>query len=129
MHKPIIGVEIQKRNGKKIHAARTLALIDSGADNCIFHAELGEQLGIDIKSGEYAEIGGIAKDENEDPKIIQCWKHPIGLKVGGEVRNIEAMFSPDIADHGFAILGSIGFFDKFTSVRLDYNEDKIIIRP
>ena len=35
------------------------ALIDSGADFCIFDAEIGEYLGIDIISGKREEFGGI----------------------------------------------------------------------
>lgn len=35
------------------------ALIDSGADICIFHAEVGKYLGLDIDSGKREEFGGV----------------------------------------------------------------------
>jgi len=48
--KPIIPIGISHKD-KKI---KYLALIDSGADFCIFDAEVGKYLGIDIKSAELA---------------------------------------------------------------------------
>ena len=45
--RPVIQVDFETDSGKFGY----LALIDSGADYCIFHSEIGEQLGLDIKSG------------------------------------------------------------------------------
>ena len=42
---------------------RNLALIDSGADYCIFHAEIGEQIGIDIDSGKRLSFFGTGGQE------------------------------------------------------------------
>lgn len=53
--------------------------------------------------------------------------HRIGITIKGETRNIEAIFSDEIADHGFGVLGQLGFFDKFASVTFDYNNHKIKI--
>ncbi len=40
----------------------TLALIDSGADFCIFDRELGEALGLNVTSGKPSETRGIDGD-------------------------------------------------------------------
>ena len=53
--KPIIPIELTFSN----HAIRYAALIDSGADFCIFDAEIGEELGIDIHSGSREVFGGV----------------------------------------------------------------------
>ena len=60
--KPIIPIKIKfKENSIKYNA-----LIDSGADFCIFDAEVGEYLGIDIKSGKKEIVGGIVGKEKAD---------------------------------------------------------------
>ena len=121
--KPVIYVNLHYRHNTRA----CLALVDSGADNCIFHAEIGELLGIDVESGPHRTIGGIASDGSSKPKLINGYMHKIGINIKGETRNIEALFSPDIADHGFAVLGQLGFFDKFESIKFNYKKHKIII--
>jgi hypothetical protein len=121
--KPVIFLNIHY---KKISRS-TLALIDSGADKCIFHADLGQLLGIDVLSGPLETIGGIASDGSKTPKFIKGYLHKVGITIKGETRNIDALFSPDIADWGFAVLGQLGFFDKFESIQFDYKNHKIII--
>lgn len=122
--RPIIYVDIHY----KTKSRSTFALIDSGADNCIFHAELGELLGIDVKSGESREIGGIASDKDGKPKPIIGYWHKIGITIKGQTRTIHTFFSYDISDLGYGVLGQIGFFDKFTDITFDYNNHKIRIR-
>jgi len=53
--KPIIPIKILKTDIVFQYAA----LIDSGADFCIFDAGLGEYLGLNIKSGTEVQFGGI----------------------------------------------------------------------
>lgn len=36
-----------------------LALVDSGADSCLFHSSISDELGIDSRSGLRTEFGGI----------------------------------------------------------------------
>lgn len=53
--KPVIPISILVNSQELRYAA----LIDSGADFCIFDAEIGDNLGIDISSGLKIEFGGI----------------------------------------------------------------------
>ena len=53
--KPIIPIKIIVKDKELNYEA----LIDSGADFCIFDAEIGEYLGIDILSGSQEVFGGI----------------------------------------------------------------------
>ncbi len=53
--KPIIPIEI----GYEGRPVKYFALVDSGADFCIFDAQIAELLGIDVRSGKLEEFGGI----------------------------------------------------------------------
>ncbi len=60
--KPIIpiGISVANRN------LRYAALIDSGADFCIFDAAIGEELGIDIRLGKRVNFGGVQERGGSD---------------------------------------------------------------
>jgi hypothetical protein len=53
--RPVIPIEIIYKD----RAVPYEVLVDSGADFCIFDAEIGEILSIDIISGEKQEVAGI----------------------------------------------------------------------
>lgn len=117
--KPIIPVRIRFRENSLKYAA----LIDSGADFCIFDAEIGEYLGIDISSGQKEEFGGI-----QEHKPSVAYFHKITLDIGGWDYPIVAGFSYDIARRGYAVLGQKGFFDKFV-VKFDFSKGEIGLKP
>ncbi len=54
------------------------ALIDSGADINLFHAELAPLLGLDLTAGERREVGGVVEGERR-----AYYVHKISLHVGG----------------------------------------------
>lgn len=101
--KPIIPIGLLF-NGKLI---RYESLIDSGADFNIFNAEIGELLGINIRSGKRVKFSGIAG------KPFDVYLHNLALEVGGWQYKIMAGFSYEISPYGFGILGQKGFFDLF----------------
>lgn len=102
--KPIIPIEISYRD-KHIKYA---ALIDSGADFCIFDGVVGEYLGINVQNGHREVFGGI-----QDIGGSEAFFHEIFISVGGSKFKVKAGFSYDIAKHGYAVLGQKGFFDIF----------------
>lgn len=116
--KPIISVKIGYGN-KNIGY---LALIDSGADFCIFDAEIGEYLGIDIKSGLRESFGGI-----QDRGGAEAFFHEVTLGVGGNDYKTTVGFSYDIAKQGFGVLGQRGFFSNF-SVKFDYSKEEVELK-
>lgn len=72
--RPIIPITV-------IHGSRSIgysALVDSGADFCIFDAQVGEYLGVDIRSGLREKFSGV-----EVGKGSEAFFHNITLKVGG----------------------------------------------
>jgi len=97
---------------------RVFALIDSGADYCIFHAEIGEQIGLEIESGKSLAFSGISGAGQT------AYFHNIKLELGGHQFDCYAGFSRDIDNLPYGILRQAGFFDIF-KVSFDYNKEKI----
>ena len=97
---------------------RVYALIDSGADYCIFHAEIGEQIGLQIDSGKSLTFSGISSAGQT------AYFHNIKLEVGGHQIDCYAGFSRDIQNLPYGILGQVGFFNIF-KVSFDYQKEKI----
>jgi len=117
--KPIIPIKVAI--GKK--ELQYAALIDSGADFCIFDAEIGEYLGLDIRRAPREEFGGI-----QDRGGAEAFLHEIILDIGGWDYKTVIGFSYDIAKHGFGILGQKGFFEHFI-VKFDLLKEEIELRP
>lgn len=113
--KPIIPIKISNQN----NAVKYAALIDSGADFCIFDAEVGECIGLDIRSGRKEIFGGI-----QESGSAEAFLHEVTINVGGYNHKIKAGFSYDIAKHGFGVLGQRGFFDIFI-VKFDLQKEEI----
>ena len=99
------------------------ALIDSGADFCIFDAEIGEYLELNIKGGSRIEFGGI-----QDRGGAEAFLHELSLNIGGWNYKTIVGFSYDIAKQGFGILGQKGFFDIFV-VKFDLLKEEIELKP
>jgi len=116
--KPIIPIGVFYKN-KKI---RYSALIDSGADFCIFDAEVGEYLGIDVKSGEKITFKGI-----EGANTVEAFLHEIILDIGGWDYKTTVGFSYHISRSGFGVLGQKGFFDIFI-VKFDLLKEEIELK-
>jgi hypothetical protein len=56
-------------------------LVDSGADLCIFDAEIGEALGLDMKKGRPREVFGVGG------KASVYYLHKVEIEVGGWTYN------------------------------------------
>ncbi len=116
--KPIIPIELVG----KADSVRYDALIDSGADFCIFDAAIGETLGLDVRSGKAERFGGI-----QEAGASSAYFHEITLVIGGWKYRTTVGLSYDIAKHGYGILGQKGFFDLFT-VKFNYPKEEIELK-
>lgn len=116
--RPVIPVEI-KSGEKKV---RYEALIDSGADECIFDAQLAEILGIKLRKGERRIVGGITGVEQP------YYLHPVTFSVGDSEIDLKIGFMPNMPDFGYGVLGQIGFFENFV-VRFDYSKLEVELFP
>lgn len=98
------------------------ALIDSGADFCIFHAEIADILNINIFDGKEENFGGISGGQSK------AYFHRLKMYVSGWPYNFYCGFSPDIPSEGYGVLGQTGFFEQF-KVKFDYQKEIIEIKP
>lgn len=90
------------------------ALIDSGADKCLFHKDLAKEIGLDLQDGKQEIFSGIVG------KQIAAFNHKIHLQVLGIDRKIELLAAFADTPGVFAILGQEGFFDNF---RIKFEKD------
>lgn len=116
--KPLIPVKIFR--GENI--LQVAVLIDSGADFCIFDAEIGEVLALNVKSGIEVQFGGIQSLGGSKAYI-----HTVNLEIDGHEFKADVGFSYDISKNGYGILGQKGFFDKFI-VKFDLIKEEIEIK-
>lgn len=100
-----------------------LALVDSGADFNMFHSDIAEILGIDLTKLKTMTFTGVRNGANG--KAYYCVMD-IGIK--GSVFHSPVMFSPDISDKGYGILGELGFFNLFR-IAFDYQQNDIRLWP
>lgn len=96
-------------------------LVDSGADGCIFDAQIADILGIDTRSGEPQIVFGITGAEEI------YYSHPVTLKVGGWPYRVKVGFMSNMPAMGYGVVGQYGFFDKFV-VRFDLSKKEIELK-
>lgn len=113
-YKPIIPLRLI--NPKNNRGVKVDALIDSGADATVFAAVFGRDIGINVRSGEKAQLSGLGG------KIINVYFHEVILEVGGN--KIKSFVGFTYSRGVAAVLGQIGFFDKF---RVIFDQAKGII--
>lgn len=99
-------------------------LVDSEADLCLFHADIGEAIGLDIKKGKPREVFGVGG------KASVYYLHNIAIMVGGWEYQIEAGFMPSVSGRTmpYGLIGQRGFFE-FFKVTFDYQAKDIEIKP
>lgn len=117
-YKPIIPLRLI--NPKNDKGVKVDALIDSGADATVFAAVFGKDIGIKVKDGKKAQLSGLGG------KVINVYFHEIIFKVGGN--KIKSFVGFTYAKGVAAILGQIGFFDKF-KVSFDQAKGTIEVIP
>lgn len=99
------------------------ALIDSGADFCIFDAGIAEALNLNLTSGTKIGFGGI-----QEAGTGEAFLHEILLLIGGWKYTTTVAFSRDVGKRSFGILGQKGFFDLFV-VKFDLMKEEIELTP
>lgn len=98
------------------------ALIDSGADHCIFHAEVGELLDIPIKKGHRIFFHGTSDSSQV------AYFHKVKICIKNCEADTVVAFSYDIASIPYGLLGQKGFFDIF-EVRMNLQKEQVKLLP
>jgi len=115
--RPVIQIDFETPAGKFGY----FVLIDSGADFCIFHATIGEQLGLDVKAGKPLTFFGTSGEPQK------AYFHEITFKIGGVSHTCDVGFSYDMEKLAYGLLGQHGFFDKW-KVKFEYQKENIEIK-
>lgn len=117
--RPVIPIKL-KHGGKEIGYH---VLVDSGADMCLFDADIGKAIGIDTKSEVPHEVFGIGG------KTSFYYTHKVTIEVGGWPFEIEAGFMPEVAGRvlPYGVVGQRGFFDIFI-VRFDLLKEEVELK-
>ncbi len=98
------------------------ALIDSGADFCIFHTEIAHILGIPVVDGKKLTFHGTSCTPQT------AYFHTVQIEIGGWPMELYCGFSSDMKSLPYGLLGQTGFFDRF-KVAFDYQGKRIEITP
>lgn len=115
--RPVLPVTIEN-NGKKI---KYFVLVDSGADHNIFHAAIGEELGIDVKSGKIIQFWGVSNNKQT------AYYHNVKVSIGGWEHDCFIGFSYDIEHMPYGLLGQDDFFKKFKII-FDYSKKQFELK-
>jgi len=114
-------IPIQLINGQ--NKIRYLVIIDSGADFCVFHASIGEVIGITIESGKLQQFSGVSGQQQQ----LTAYFHGIQIEIGGYEFDCWAGFSREIEGLPYGFLGQHGFFSLF-DIRFDYDKERIELK-
>lgn len=112
--RPVVPIKIQYRDRSVIYEV----LVDSGADVCMFDAEVGDALGIPFFDGLVGEVSGVTGLTK--PFYI----HPVTITVGDTSFSVEAGFLSNVSRFGYGVVGQRGFFDQFI-VMFDFLKEEI----
>jgi hypothetical protein len=113
---PIIPVRIVDQK-LQVKTNQFFAVVDTGSDNCLFHADALKPFNIKLEDGiKGRNLGGVGKQISipvyyHDVRVLFALDHIISIRAG---------FSEELAVAG--ILGRNGFFDKY-SVTFDHTDE------
>jgi hypothetical protein len=88
------------------------AIVDTGATYCLFHADIGRGIGLEIEDGRFDSTCCA------NGTYMNVYFHIVTMVVGEVEITTEVGFSDDMALAG--LLGRIGFFDNFRVI-FDYS--------
>jgi hypothetical protein len=118
IRRPIIPITLSARIGVITQSVNIDALLDSGADKCLFNAEIGEALGLDVKSGATEYFGGVEGGR------METFIHQVKIQIRGMDLLVEMPVGFTYSRGVSAILGQDGFFDGF---RITFERDRDIV--
>jgi hypothetical protein len=110
-HRPLLIAELIAQNGSSF---KCIAIVDSGADHCVFPLAFAPALGLDSLNMKMQMTGGVGNTANatyyETIKIVGS--RPGAPNVTLEFETLVG-FTAGMDAIGWGLLGQSGFFEKF----------------
>ena len=123
MSRPMVNT-ILSHNKKPLDFAFP-CIIDSGADYCVFPANFGERIGLDITKGPYLQSEGLGGADT-------LYFHKVTVKIILDNQPMQfickAGFSRKMDRAGIGFLGRHGFFELFEEVSFYQRKKQFILR-
>jgi hypothetical protein len=116
IHVPILKTTLFYKNNKFLFDFD--CIVDSGADFCVFPANTGKAIGLDVYEGENVITNGIGGKET---LYFHKVKVEVIIKEEPWVFECQAGFSTKLNTKGIGFLGRDGFFDLFQEVIFNQN--------
>jgi len=100
------------------------SIIDSGADYCVFPAQFGKSIGLDITKGDHLPSYGVGGKDT-----LYFHKVKVTIIIGGEAWDFGcfAGFSSRLDDRGVGFLGRHGFFELFDKVTFMQKKHNVVL--
>lgn len=118
--RPIIPIEIINEKDRS-QSIKYEVLVDSGADLNIFDAEIGEAIGIDVKSGMQKTVTGITSGPPEP-----YYLHKVIIKLP-QIQYATLVGFKENMQNSYGVVGQRGFFDLLI-VRFDFIGREIYLK-
>lgn len=122
-------LEVRLTNKENDKATNYVCMLDSGAFMNVFHSDIAEILDIDLSKIKETILFGGVKDSK---KQMKGKPYIIKMTVMQKGKNYSfdsyIVFSDEITDTGYPLLGRIGFFDRFDEVCFNYKNDKFYLQ-
>ncbi len=124
---PLIDILITNKETNKTTSYR--AMLDSGAFTNIFHSDIAKVLGIDLARIKETQLfGGVEKSKRQMAGKLCILELMVVEKGKSHKFDSCVIFSDEISETGFALLGRQGFFDQFDEVCLSYKSNKFYLQ-
>jgi len=122
--RPIIPVQLSYQD----NSVNTPALVDSGADFNLFHIGIADSLGIKFNRNKPITFSGVG-DKKDSLKGYMAIASLLIFNKGQSISfETPIIFTEQLPENGFALLGEIGFFDHLQEIRFYYKNGKIILQ-
>lgn len=124
IRRPILQLTLQRGNLR----VAALALVDSGADECIFPASLGTVLGVPIPNPNVLVFSGTANQPQNayfDTVHVRVWTFANPAQLAFEF-DLFAGFCDTLEHVGLGLLGQNGFFSRY-KIAMDHAQNSMEI--
>jgi predicted aspartyl protease len=115
---PNIEVTLTVRSSEKSYNFR--AVVDTGADYCVFQPDIAEVLGIELAAGSEISIGNAAGS------TFKAYGHEVELEYCG-IRFSTMVYFADVPQFRRNLLGRVGWLDQFR-IAIVHHDSSLYVR-